>query len=82
MTLDIGYNQSRYQMTKEDVDKTIELLKTYNADNWEDGGSCIWEFDDEEWPYSEHIKRDIECLQLLRQLMDKYELEVYFYDSY
>lgn len=84
MMLGIGVNEGRYTMTAEDVDKTIELLQSYNADNWYDGGSCIWEFesDEEGWSYSEHIKQDIESLQLLRQLMDKYELEVYFYDSW
>lgn len=81
--LRIGYDDSfEYDLTKENIEQIIVLLQSYNADNWEDSGSCIWEFDDEEWPYSEHIKQDIENLQLLRKLMDKYELEVYFYDSY
>jgi hypothetical protein len=81
--LGIGYDDSfEYDLTKENIEQIIALLQSYNADNWEDGGSCIWDFDDEEWPYSEHIKRNIENLQLLRKLMDKYELEVYFYDSY
>ena len=84
MLLGIGYDECRYPMTKKDVDKTIGLLKSYNVNNWTDGGSCIWEFvsDENGWSYSEHIKQDIESLQLLRKLMDKYELEVYFYDSY
>lgn len=81
--LGIGYDESYHtNLTKENIEQIIALLQSYNADNWEDGGSCIWDFDDEEWPYSEHIKRNIENLQLLRKLMDKYELEVYFYDSY
>lgn len=71
-------------LTKENIEQIIELLQSYNDDNWEDGGSCIWEFTSEEegWSYSEHIKQDIESLQLLLQLMNKYDLEVYFYDSY
>ena len=84
MYLGVGVNEGRYIMTSEDVDKTIELLQSYNDDNWEDGGSCIWEFtsDEEGWSYSEHIKQDIEDLRFLRQLMDKYDLQVYFYDSW
>ena len=38
--------------------------------------------EDEEYPYSEYIKKNIEDLKYLRSLMDQYELEVYFYDSY
>lgn len=82
MDLDIGYDESEYLMTAQDVDRAIELLESYNVDNWKNGGSCIWEFDDEEWPYSEHIRQDIESLRFLRGLMDKYDLDVYFYDSY
>ena len=84
MDLGIGYDEGYYSMTVEDIEKAIELLKSYNDDNWTDGGSCIWEFtsDEDGWSYSEHIKQDIESLKLLRQLMDKYDLDVYFYDSY
>ena len=82
--LGIGYDESYHTLTKEDIDNIIKLLQSYNEDNWTENGSCIWEWtsDEEGWSYSEHIKNDIESLQLLRQLMDKYELEVYFYDSY
>lgn len=69
-------------LTKYDVDNIIDGLKSFNADNWDDNGGSIWEWDDEEWPYSEKIQHDIESLQLLRKLMDKYDLDVYFYDSY
>lgn len=68
-------------LTKYDVDNIIEGLKSFNADNWDDNFGSIWDWNGN-WSYSEHIKNDIESLQLLRQLMDKYELEVYFYDSY
>lgn len=71
-------------LTKDDVDNIIDGLESFNADNWDDDGGSIWEWtsDVEGWSYSEHIKQDIVSLKLLRQLMDKYELEVYFYDSY
>ena len=71
-----------FSINKDQIDKIIELFQSYNAENFEDNGSCIWEWDDEEWPYSEKIQQDIENLKYLRQLMDKYELEVYFYDSW
>ena len=71
-------------LTKSDIDNIIDGLESYNEDNWEDYGSSIWEWTSEEegWSYSEYVKQNIEDLKLLRQLMDKYELEVYFYDSY
>ena len=71
-----------YTLDKEDIDQIIKLLESYNADNFEDSGDCIWDWDDKEYPYSEKIQQDIASLKVLRQLMDKYELEVYFYDSY
>ena len=71
-----------YALDKEDIDQIIKLLESYNADNFEDSGGCIWDWDDEEYPYSEKIQQDIASLKVLRQLMDKYELDVYFYDSY
>lgn len=69
----------KFDLTKDDVDRIIELLESYNLKTWVDS---IWNWDDEEYPYSEKIQRDIESLKLLRGLMDRYDLEVYFYDSY
>lgn len=72
----------KLNLTKDNVDQIIKLLQSYNSKNFTDGGSCIWDWDDEEYPYSEQIQEDIEELKTLRELMDKYNLEVYFYDSY
>lgn len=71
----------RFTLSKDDVDNIINLLESYNEETWEDS---IWEWtsDEEGWSYSEHIKQDIKSLRLLRDFMNKYELEVYFYDSY
>lgn len=71
----------KFKLTKDDVDNIIELLVSYNEETWEDS---IWEWTSEEegWSYSEYVKQNIEDLKLLRQFMDKYDLEVYFYDSY
>lgn len=71
-----------YVLDKEDIDQIVKLFESYNADNFEGSGSCIWDWDDDEYPYSKKIQQDIESLKVLRQLMDKYELDVYFYDSY
>lgn len=68
-------------LTKTDVDNIIDGLKSFSADNWDDDGGSIWDWDGE-WGYSDYVQQNIKDLQLLRQLMDKYELEVYFYDSY
>lgn len=69
-------------LTTEDIDNIIKGLQSFNSENWQENLGSIWDWDDEVHPYSEKIKRDIKNLQILRQLMDKYDLEVYFYDSY
>ena len=76
--------QDQYEipLSKENVEQIIELLESYNSDNFEDNGSCIWDWDDEKYPYSEKIQQDIERLKVLRTLMDEFDLYVYFYDSY
>lgn len=66
----------------EDIDNIIKGLKSFNAENWPEDGGSIWDWDDEEYPYSETIKHDIESLERLKGLMTKCDLEVYFYDSY
>lgn len=68
-------------LTPDDIDNIIKGLKSLNSDNWQDDDGSIWDWDGED-NYSIHIKHDIENLQSLRKLMDKYKLEVYFYDSY
>lgn len=69
-------------LTIEDIDNIIKGLKSFNAKNWQDNGGSIWDWDDEEWPYSEHVKQQVKDLETLKELMKQYDLEVYFYDSY
>lgn len=69
-------------LTTTDIDNIIQGLQSFNSENWQEDGGSIWDWDDEEYPYSEQIQCDIEKLKVLRDLMDKYDLEVYFYDSY
>ena len=69
-------------LTTTDIEKIIHGLRSFNSANWQENGGSIWDWDDEEYPYSEKIQRDIENLKNLQTLMEKYDLEVYFYDSY
>lgn len=69
-------------LTTTDIEKIIHGLQSFNSANWQENGGSIWDWDDEEYPYSEKIQRDIENLKNLQTLMEKYDLEVYFYDSY
>ena len=69
-------------LTTTDIEKIIHGLRSFNSANWQENGGSIWDWDDEEYPYSEKIQRDIENLKKLQTLMEKYDLEVYFYDSY
>lgn len=79
---DLGEDEGICFLTKYNIEQIIELLQSYNSSNWQENGGSIWDWGDEEYPYSEKIEEDIENLKLLRKLMDKYDLEVYFYDSY
>lgn len=72
-------NKCEYSVSKEQLDDIIKLLKSYNSKTWT---NSIWDWDGEKYPYSKYIKQNIKDLKLLRKLMDQYELEVYFYDSY
>ena len=69
-------------LTTTDIEKIVHGLQSFNSANWQENGGSIWDWDDEEYPYSEKIQRDIENLKNLQTLMEKYDLEVYFYDSY
>lgn len=62
----------------EDIPKIITALKSLNADNWNEDGGSIWEWEEQK-PW---IKQYIKNLKYLYRLMDKYDLDVYFYDSY
>ena len=66
------------ELNKDEIDRIIDVLGKFNADNWNDDLGSIWGWDDVE----DKMQQDIENLQELRQLMDKYNLEVIFVDSY
>lgn len=63
----------------EDIDNIIKGLQSFNADNWQEIAlGSIWDWE----KYKSKIQEDIENLRYLKELMKKYDLEVYFYDSY
>ena len=75
-------NSESDPLTIDDIDNIIKGLQSFNSENWQDDWGSIWDWDDAEYPYSAKVQRDIENLKILKELMQKYELEVYFYDSY
>ena len=78
--LDItDFNDSETTMTIDDVKRVIAELKNFNKNNYQDGGGCIWL-----WNEFEYInRRNIKQLKRLVRLMHKYpKMEVYFYDSW
>lgn len=65
-------------LKREDIPKIITVLKSFNADNWDDLSDSIWEWEDHEEVNQGHI----EDLEYLYDLMGEHDLDVYFYDSY
>jgi hypothetical protein len=71
---------SRIELTIEDIDKIIKILKSFTKYNWEDHGYSPWSYKELK-PFN---KIYIKNLKKIKRLMKKFpnELEVYFYDSY
>lgn len=67
-----------YKIERDDISKIISILKSLNENNWRDDGGSIWDWSDQK----HHIKHHIKNLKYLHRLMGKYDLDVYFYDSY
>ena len=72
------YDNLETPVEREHIPKIISALKSVNEKNWEDEGGSIWEYKEQK----PHIKRHIKNLKYLYRLMGKYDLDVYFYDSY
>lgn len=68
-------NDGEYPIQLEHIDQIIDVLKSYNEDNWD---LSIWEFEE----MKPHLKEQAKKLKKLKKLMEKYPLSVYFYDSY
>lgn len=76
--LGIGYNQDKYVVSEDDIDRIYLLFKSYDEDNWENSGDSRWEFE-EARPY---LKTYADNLKKLKIIIRYFEVEVYFYDSY
>lgn len=74
----IGWKQDNHNLTIKEIDKMISLFMSYTKNNWEDGGHSRWEFEEAE----PHLKKYAKNLKKLKVIMNRYDLDVYFYDSY
>ena len=72
------YDNGETPVEREHIPKIIAALKSLNTKNWMDYGGSIWEWKEQK----PHIKRHIKNLKYLYRLIGKYDLDVYFYDSY
>lgn len=69
-----------YELSIEQLEKAIKILKTRNKENWDDDGGCFFE-------YSHVTKRRLNTqarkLKKLIKLKKKFPtMPIYFYDSY
>lgn len=71
-------DEYRIPLTIDDIDRIAEVLESFDSDNWNDEWWSIWTFEEME----DVLKQQIQNLTVLKRLMQEYELEVYFYDSY
>ena len=77
--LGCGEDDGCTTIQRDDIPKIISELQSFNAKNWnEDSWGSIWDWDEQK----PHMKRYIKNLKYLYRLMSKYDLDVYFYDSY
>ena len=74
----IGWSQDKHNLTIQQIDKIYSLFKSYTKENWEDGGASRWEFKEAK-PYLNKYAKNLKALKVI---MNRYDLEVYFYDSY
>lgn len=73
-----GVDNGHTPIQREDIPKIVSELQSLNANNWDESGGSIWEWEEQE----PHIKQYIKNLKYLYELMETYDLDVYFYDSY
>lgn len=71
-------NDGEVPVKREDIPKIIDTLKSLNSKNWEYEGGSIWTYKEQK----PRIKQQIKDLKKVYRLMGKYDLDVYFYDSY
>ena len=71
-------NDGEVPIKREDIPRIIKVLESLNNKNWEDWGSSIWTYEEQK-PF---IQQQIKNLKKVYRIMGKYDLDVYFYDSY
>lgn len=73
-------NDAVVLLNANNIAEIIEALKSLNAENWDEMGGSIWEFDE----MKKKIKYQIKLLKKVKRAMKKYgdNLKIYFYDSY
>jgi hypothetical protein len=71
-------NDSHTEISIPQMKEIIKFLKSLNENNWEENGYSIWTWEESK----KHIKFQIKKLKRLIKLMKRYDIEVYFYDSW
>ena len=74
-------NNSHIKLNLQDLINIQNMLYSLNEFNWENEGSSIWTWEEQQ----EHIKGQIENLEDMKDLICEYgedAFDIYFYDSY
>lgn len=67
------------ELTVNDLREVVEVLSSFNEENWGDWGSSIWTFEEQQ----PHLCAQTAALMELIEIMEQDpEISVYFYDSY
>ena len=74
-------NDSYTILSIDDIDTIIDILKSFNSENWDDYGGSIWDWTD---GIDEKMQYDIANLEQLKIIKERYEnsIEIYFYNSW
>ena len=71
-------NDSDTPVSSEDLALIIQELESLNEENYQDDGGTIWTWDE----FVAINANNLEKMRLLYKLMEDFDLEVYFYDSW
>lgn len=71
-------DKNRMRLDVNDIEKIITFLEALSKSIWEDFGGSIRAFEEMEVL----LRRDVESLRTLKELMGKHNLVVYFYELF